>query len=105
MFFCVYDGEWLQDDFKYVSRCWSHKVVKKERQSGGRFEMNETVKRKVKQFIDAYFVSHSVYIRPPDAGKKEKATETKEKGELSAFLTLNITITISKHNKTKQKEN
>jgi len=63
-----------QDDFKYVSRAWTHKVVKKEKQKG-RFEMNKSVERKISAFIDKYFAAHAVYSRDKKGPEEEKSGE------------------------------
>ena len=56
-----------------MSRAWTHKVVKKEKQKG-RFEMNKSVERKISAFIDKYFAAHAVYSRDKK-GPDEKSWE------------------------------
>ena len=58
-----------QDDFKHLSRKLAHKVMKKEEGKG--FLMNPQTAKKIKKYIDAFFVKHpGSYVRHQKEWKK-----------------------------------
>jgi len=73
-----------KEDFKHVSRAFTHKIISKEAQrKKHKWHMDKKVATKIKEFIDSYFKRHEFYERKPqkitnNTSEKQDNTVAKE---------------------------
>jgi len=61
-----------KEDFKHLSRKFTHKFITWEDNNAGNYKMDAKKKSKMKKLIDEYFQRHKVYSRKNKAKNADK---------------------------------